>query len=440
MADDQESLLTDIDITGENLPIKFLSYFVSAGTLVFGQVAQLIAFVVLARHLGVAQFGYLMIINAVTAIPVTLCGLGANEALIRRVARDPRAYPMLLGHNLIMIGGTGVVLTITSAVIMYFLVRVSADPLRNLIVIFIFALSNIVLLRCFSLLEEIYIAHRQYMRANIVNVSYAVARALTAALACIGFGVDKLETWGYWWGCAHILGFPIFIVAAWKMGSPQWRVLRDELKRGILNCTPVLSEALRLNIDRLALGLVAIPAVIAAYSAASRMVQSSLIGIWSFTRLLYPRLAVAASGGGGVVATYHLSLRYFSAMLTLGIMTSVSLFIIAPYMPLVFGKEFAGSVFNLKVLCWLAALAAIQSSAYDALGAAEKHEARALFTNITGGISAALILGMTYFFGIVGTFVGVFVAQGLTCLSVWIPLIVLSGREKKRAAAARQLG
>jgi O-antigen/teichoic acid export membrane protein len=129
MPDEQESLLTDVDITGENLPIKFLSYFVSAGTLVFGQVAQLIAFVVLARHLGVAQFGYLMIINAVTAIPVTLCGLGANEALIRRVARDPRAYPMLLGHNLIMIGGTGVVLTIVSAVVMYFLVKVSADQI-----------------------------------------------------------------------------------------------------------------------------------------------------------------------------------------------------------------------------------------------------------------------------------------------------------------------
>jgi O-antigen/teichoic acid export membrane protein len=278
------------------------------------------------------------------------------------------------------------------------------------------------------------------MRANIVNVSYAVVRALTAALACIGFGVDRLETWGYWWGCAHILGFPIFIAAAWQLGAPQWRVLRDELKRGILNCTPVLSEALRLNIDRLALSLVASPVVIAAYSAASRMVQSSLIGIWSFTRLLYPRLAVASGGGGGIVAAYHLSLRYFTVMLTLGIVISVSLFIIAPYMALVFGKAFADSVFNLKVLCWLAILAAIQSSAYDALGAAEKHAARALFTNITGGLGAALIVGMTYFFGIVGTFVGVFAAQGLTCLSVWIPLIVLSGREKKRAAAARQLG
>jgi O-antigen/teichoic acid export membrane protein len=440
MPDDQDSLLTDVDVTGENLPIAFLSYFASAGTLIIGQIAQLIAFVVLARHLGVEQFGYLMIINAVTAIPVTLCGLGANEALIRRVARDPRAYPALLGHNFILIGASGVVLTIAATVVMYFLIRVSADPLRNLLVIFIFALSNVVLLRCFGLLEEIYIAHRLFMRANIVNVSYAAARALTAALACIGFGVDQLETWGYWWGCAHIIGFPIFIAAAWQLGAPQWRVLRDELRRGILNCTPVLSEALRLNIDRLALSLVASPGVIAAYSAASRMVQSSLIGIWSFTRLLYPRLAVAGSGDGGVVAAYHLGLRYFAVMLTLGILISVSLFIVAPYMPLVFGKAFADSVFNLKVLCWLPILAAIQSSAYDALGAAEKHAARALFTNITGGLGAAIIVGMTYFFGIVGTFVGVFVAQGLTCVSVWIPLIVLSRREKKRATAARQSG
>ena len=42
----------------------------------------------LARSLGVLEFSYFVGLTAVTAVAVQLCGLGAQEALVRRVARE----------------------------------------------------------------------------------------------------------------------------------------------------------------------------------------------------------------------------------------------------------------------------------------------------------------------------------------------------------------
>src|SRR5437868_13087856 len=79
-----------------------LSYFASGGSLVMASAAQLITFAILARSLGVEQFGLFAAISAVTTVAVNICGLGATESMVRRVARDHRMYPVMLGHNLIL--------------------------------------------------------------------------------------------------------------------------------------------------------------------------------------------------------------------------------------------------------------------------------------------------------------------------------------------------
>src|ERR1700712_2875429 len=87
-----------------------VSYLLSSGSLATASLAQLATFAILARALGPAEVGLFVQISAVTAIAVQICGLGASDCLLRRVSREPESYPGLLGHNLVLIGLTGIVL------------------------------------------------------------------------------------------------------------------------------------------------------------------------------------------------------------------------------------------------------------------------------------------------------------------------------------------
>ena len=84
----------------------------SAGSLAIGIVAQAIGFVLLARYLGTVQFGHLVTITAVTALANSWCGFGPGELLRRVVSRDRSMYPQAIGHTVLMILITGIVLSV----------------------------------------------------------------------------------------------------------------------------------------------------------------------------------------------------------------------------------------------------------------------------------------------------------------------------------------
>ncbi|MCE3544051.1 oligosaccharide flippase family protein, partial [Escherichia coli] len=79
-----------------------MSYAASSGSLLIANAAQLVTFAILARSFGAVEFGVFVSVTAVTSIAVHLCGLGASECLVRRVARDHAMYPVMMGHNLIL--------------------------------------------------------------------------------------------------------------------------------------------------------------------------------------------------------------------------------------------------------------------------------------------------------------------------------------------------
>jgi O-antigen/teichoic acid export membrane protein len=400
-------------------------YFISTASLLLGLVAQFVGFIVLARFLGAEQFGKLMEITAATAIALSITGLGTEEVMIRRCVREPALYPKLLGHSLILILVSGSALSILALISLSLLAHFRASTL-SIEALAIFAFSNIVLARCIMLAECVFIARKNMMYANVVVAGFAFARMLTAILACLVFGVQRLETWALWHGGIHIVGTFACACLLWRYGAPQWCVLRDEIWRGINVATPQLISSQRQNIDRLALTLVASLSMVAAYSVASNIVQYSTVTISSFSRLFYPRLAIA--GMKGISATFQLAVRYSIIVFGLGVTNSIALFVIAPFLPWLFGREFGESIRYLRFLCGIPILMAIHNIAYDALGAAERHGIRALLYNTIGMTGICLIAGLTYLYGINGTFAGVYVSYALLCLSMWLCLTVLGKR------------
>jgi O-antigen/teichoic acid export membrane protein len=198
-------------------------------------------------------------------------------------------------------------------------------------------------------------------------------------------------------------------------------MIPDEVKRGIHVAIPFFLGNLRGNVDILVLSFAVSPSTVGNYGAASRIVQASQVTLWAFNRIMYPKLVAGAADGHRTL----LELAYQQAfvMTALGGVTSVGLYIISPYAAAAFGPGFVDMADYLKILCWIVLLVGIQSVAFDALAALERHALRASIANICSVVGVGLVAGLTFSFGMTGTFVAIFATLTVSLASMWIALL-----------------
>src|SRR5690606_39097776 len=128
---------------GAGLVPMLISYMGSGGALLASSAAQLLTFAILARYLGVEQFGLYAVITAITNVGVQLCGLGAQESLVRRVAQDRAMFPAMLGHAYILSAASGLALVALGMIILPLAAPVSADLATTLTASAVILVTNI---------------------------------------------------------------------------------------------------------------------------------------------------------------------------------------------------------------------------------------------------------------------------------------------------------
>jgi O-antigen/teichoic acid export membrane protein len=401
-------------------------YARSTGMMMTGIFAQTVGFVVLARWLGSDQFGHLAAITAATNVGGAWCGLGAGEAIRRRVGRDPSLYPAILGHSLILLSLSGALLTALLSVVLASQIKVAVDQRENFEAILLLVASNMVLFAWIGMTEQIHLAHHQFALANRVNASWGITRAAAALIACLGFGIGTVLAWALWNAVVSVLASIACAATISRYGPPQWRLLREEVPLGATLSMSASIAVLRQNVDLLALSAVATPHLVGAYGVARRIISTATVAGSSFDRLVYSKLAMV--GTRGPTETLRLARRYVLYGIGITGMTAAGVFLASPLLPILFGSDFADATWIVQLLCWTLVLTAIQFIAFDALNAAEQHRIRLVVGTSVGLASAALIVALTSAFGVTGTFVGVYLAEISTSVALWQTLRFVSGR------------
>ncbi len=409
-----------------------VSYLMSSGALASAALSQLVTFAILARALGPSEFGLFVQISAVTTIAVQLCGLGASDCLLRRVAREPGGYAALLGHNLCLIGLTGVVLVVAGTAALSGWLRLSAGPTVDALTLALLLFGNVVVVRVILLVETAFLGLGRFHQANRAVVGFALARTATAALACLAFGVSTLSEWALWQCAAHLLYAAIG--AAWirPLGRPRFVILREELKPGILFSSQFVMRAVRTNVDLLVIGLLAPLATVGSYGVARRIVDSSYLAIDALNRLLYPRLARESREG------LHLALpmakRALVAALALGLATYVALVLLAPELMDLFGRQYQELPLFVRCLSGTVVLVGIWAPAVDLLGASGRQDVRAWILNGANLMGSVLIAVATWLAAPLGTFIALYLIEGAIAVAAWLVLLRLAQRSRLRAA------
>ncbi len=425
------------NIIKSSLPMARL-YASSTGTLLFGALMQAVGFVILAHYLGTAQFGHLMVITSVANVVGAWCGFCPGETLRRRVSRDQSLYPRALGHGLILIVSSGIVLTFMSIVGMAVFMPAVTDPLENLEILLLLVPCNLVVSSYIAFVDQILLTHHAFARANFVNGGLSMVRAALPIAACVIFGVSSLRDWAVWYAGANIGMCVISAAATWRYGAPRFCVLKEDLWLGVNLSISGFLIMLRGNIDILILRAFAAPQFVGVYGVARRVIATAFIVPGSFDRLIYGKLAIA--GKSGPAASFGLANRYLAFAVPISAATSLGLYIVAPYVPLLFGPDFEAASRIVMTLCWTVVTTAIQFLAFDALNAADQHRISAIVSGCANVVGTAIIIGLASLYGTVGIFVGLYVSDIIRGAALWFALEILSRRQtalKARAGLAR---
>lgn len=410
---------------------SLLSYMASSGSLIMASAAQLVTFAILARFLGAAEFGMFITIMAITSIAVHVCGFGGAECLLRRVAQNDKMYPTMLGHNLILVSISGVLLIALGMIVLPYWVQFSTNPTTNYTSLLLYLITNIVLLRLILLVEAVYIGHTNFKAANLSVVGFALARTLAAVLGCMFFNVSTINGWAWWQFFCHLLVALGYWLVLMRLGKPKFRLVREELKLGFFFATPFIFRAIRQNIDLLLLGLLLSPAVIGSYGVARRIVDSSYLNIDAMSRLLYPRFAKMSAGG--IDKAWPLAKKAALMAFGIAIFTATFIYLLAPYLPLIFGEEYQSMVYFTQVLCWVIVFYALWSVGVEVMGAAGEHGYRAAILNTGNLLGAPVLAFATWMMPPQGTFVSIYLIEFSIALSAWWVLSWLVRRQQARA-------
>lgn len=391
-----------------------VSYAGSGGALIISNVAQLVTFAVLARSLGADQFALYITISAFTNVAVQICGLGTQETLVRRGAQDPADYPRLMGHALLMTFGTGALLLLAGIATLPFITPVSTDLPANIVTIGLLLLSTVLILRLVSLAVSAYVARSNFIVANALEIGFGLIRMCAALAACLLFGVQSVVEWSVWFFAAHLIVALVSIWLIFRLGTPRYGIVREEIRIGALFSTQFIFRAIRQNTDIVVLGMFTSAEIVASYGVARRVLDSSHLSIEALNRLIYPGSAVAFLSG--FHAAFNRVRKVMAAGLGLGIFTSIAVYLLAPLMPVLFGPEYLSMVGFTQILCWLMIPISLSSVALEAFGAAGRQDVRAAIYN-TANIAAAVLLALAcYLAGVTGAFATGYAVEILTAI------------------------
>jgi O-antigen/teichoic acid export membrane protein len=391
--------------------IIYLGRWLHVGTsavLVVSAGLQALTFVMLARGLGADDFGRLMIMQAFSQLALEFVSLGAGEALIRRVARDHRQYSGALGHALIMTSFTAIVLTgILSAIV----VRLS-ELTVSLMAISAYMFGELFGNRLINLAEHAFIGNSMVGFANSVRTVSSAIKLGAVAIGMYGLGINGLESWIYVQSATTILaGFACLALLVVRHGMPVSAFHRADLGFGVLMCTNQFARAAQFSVDRIVLGMVAPPSVVAAYSAGTRGIQVALIPIMAILRNLFSQFF--RLGQGGLVETRQFALVNLPKILVMGILTGIILIAGSNVFAAILGHGFTETA---PILRWLSMVALFQGTQYllaDALTGADLQTWRTASSVVGAVVYVGLVAILTRYYGVFGAVAAIYLYQFL---------------------------
>jgi O-antigen/teichoic acid export membrane protein len=379
-------------------------------------------FVLVARTLGVSEFGRLAAALALVAIAGPFASWGSGNLLIKDVVRDRGSFAAAWGSAILIITVAGTVFV--ALVTVFALLLLHQLPIQLVLLI---ALSDLVFARYADACNQAFQGFKDLRMTAQLLMLPGVLR-LVAAAAFVAFAAQHVaQSWGYWYLASSVVAAMISLALVLsRLGRPSFSVTRTvpRLKEGLYFAIGLSSETVYGDIDKTMLARLSSLSATGTYAAASRAVSLAFVPVYSVLQANYHRFF--AYGSAGIAGTVLFARRLLFPFVVAGVLAGVLIWVMAPLAPSLLGAEFKDAA---NALRWMAVVPLLQALYYlagDTLTGAGFQRARSVMQVSVAGLNVILNLYLIPRYSWRGAAVATIVCDTVLIVGLWAAVGKLS--------------
>ena len=310
-------------------------------------VLQAAYFVIIARTLGVANYGAFVGTTALVAIVSPFVGVGIETLLLKNVAKDRHLLREYWGNALWMVLVTGIGLMGLLAIVGPIALPSISPLLIGLVAVsdLIFGSITNIAIRAFQAVDRLNISAQ-------INIVVMFMKVLAAFSLMYFFAQPNPLEWAWLYLASSVIVACFAAILVHRLlGSPKLALARimPELKEGFYFSISTSAYTVYNDIDKTMLARLSTLSATGIYAAAYRLIDVAFIPVISIAGAAYADFF--RKGKDGVAATVAFAKPLVLVTSTYSVAAGIGLLLFAPIVPAILGSDYANVV---EALRWLA--------------------------------------------------------------------------------------
>jgi O-antigen/teichoic acid export membrane protein len=400
----------------------------NAGWMAIGQgvnvLLQAAYFILLARLLGVREYGVFAGAFALVALATPYSALGSGLLFVRYVSTDSNNFAAYWGNILLATFGVGSTLTILLVCVAPYLLNPASASLILLV-----ALGDCVCRQLAICVSQVFQAYEQLRMTASITLLTSFLRLL--AVMTLALILHHATAWE--WALASLVVSAISAIVSSAMvtahyGRPQFapRIFFSKLGEGFGFSLAGSTQSAYNDIDKAMLSHYGMNVANGIYTMAYRIVDVSTVPVNALDAAALPRFF--RQSHEGVQSVAKLSFRLAKRAALLGVLMSACMFLAAPLIPSIVGVGFKEAVSALRWLCLIPAFRGIHQLTGSAITGLGFQRYRTLAQIFAASLNLGLNLWLIPKYGWLGAAWASLATDGTLGLINLSTLMVLQGK------------
>jgi len=372
-------------------------------------------FILIARCLGVKQYGAFIGTTAFIGVFGPFVGLGSGFILIKNVARDKGLFPEYWGTGLLVTTTSGLTFSLVVTSVSSLLL-----PIPALAVMFV-ALSDLVFAKMVDLAGWAFQAFETLSKTARLNVLLSLARLIGIGALALTEGHPTVLAWTAAYLAGSVLtGLLAVVWATISLGKPKLRRGQrgwNEAVEGFYFSVGLSAYTINNDIDKTMLSRLSTLEATGIYGAAYRIIDVACIPLTAFASAA--NAGFFREGKHGVPAALQYTRRLLGTFIYYPLFAFVALLVGAPVVGWVLGRQYVNVTDALRWLALLPLLKTVHYFLADALAGSGHQGVR---TAAQAGVAAFNVLVNLWIipaYGWRGAAWSSIASDGLLALAVW---------------------
>ena len=376
-------------------------------------------FILIARSLGVEGYGAFIGVTALVGVLAPFASMGSGNILIKNVARDGSAFGRYWGRTIVLTCASGAILSVLTSALSTFIL----PPTIPFLLVLSVAVADLLFL---SLLNVSAQAFQGFQRLTMTSFLLVLPNTIRLLVLIALIAVKKPTPLDLGYVYLVSTGFA-FLVSVYlvsrELGKPVYggKILDGEVREGLYFSVALCSHSIFNDIDKTMLTRLATLQAAGIYAAAYRLIDVAFIPVRSLISASYARFF--KSGVDGVRGTLGLVAKLLPYAAAYGLAASLLLFVSAPLLPLVFGRDFAEATHALRWLALLPLLKVLHYLPANALTGAGFQGIRTACLVATALFNVALNLWLVPRYSWRGSAWASLASDGIYAVVIWVAVL-----------------